>query len=156
MRTTLLVIGLSLTFALSQFTAPAKAADSSESSALPPPSYTQAKAHVDSLRFKHALPILEELVRVEPRNADAWNLLAFSQRNLGNIRSARQNYDKALALDPNHKGAHEYLGEMFLILNDLESAQKQLATLASICPQGCDQRDDLRQAIEAYKTRRGS
>ncbi|MHA1570807.1 MAG: tetratricopeptide repeat protein, partial [Alphaproteobacteria bacterium] len=73
-----------------------------------------------------------------------------------NIKSARENYDKALALDPNHKGAHEYLGEMFLILNDLASAQRQLETLATICPRGCEQRDDLQQAIEAYKIRRGS
>lgn len=154
MRTTLAVLSLSFTLVLGQFAPPANADGTDDGSVLP--SYTEAKAYVDTLRFRLALPILKELVRAEPTNADAWNLLAFSQRNLGDIKLARQNYDKALALDPNHKGAHEYLGEMFLILDDLASAQRQLATLASICPQGCEQHDDLQQAIDAYKTRRGS
>ncbi len=156
MRARVAVIGLTIALAASQLADRAAAVDSSESSAPAAPSYTEAKVYVDSLRFSRALPILQELVRAEPDNADAWNLLAFSQRQLGDIRSARQNYDKALALDPSHKGAHEYLGELFLMLNDLESARQQLLTLTALCPAGCEQREDLQRAIDAFTARQGS
>ncbi len=156
MRSRLPVIGLFILLAATRIAVPANAERSGEVFDNPPPSYAEAKLYVDSLRFKIAIPILTELVVAEPDNADAWNLLAFSQRQLGDFKSARQNYDKALAIDPDHKGAHENLGRMFLILNDLASAQQELLALTAICPQGCEQRNDLRQAIEAYKARQGS
>src|SRR6185437_1937355 len=49
------------------------------------------------------------------------------------------------------KGAHEYLGELYLQMYDPASAQKELATLASLCPDGCDERDTLAKAIAAYQ-----
>lgn len=156
MRQHLPTIALLIALATGHIPTPANAEGSSESLGPVPPSYIEAKAYVDSLRFKIALPILTELVIADPGNANAWNLLAFSQRHLGDLKSARENYDKALALDPNHKGAREYLGQMFLLLNDLASAQQELAALVAICPQGCEQREDLHQAIQAYKAKPGS
>ena len=147
-----LVAALGLAIALGA--APAAAVETQTQPAQP--SYTEAKAYVDSLQFSRALPILQEIVRAEPGNADAWNLLAFSQRNLGDVAAARENYDRALALDPNHKGALEYLGELFLTLNDIEAAQANLAKLAALCPSGCEEREELEQAIAAYQAQQGS
>jgi tetratricopeptide (TPR) repeat protein len=59
-------------------------------------------------------------------------------------------YNRALAIDPNHKGVHEYLGELYLQMHNLPSAQAELTTLASLCPSGCDERDMLTKAIAAY------
>jgi lipoprotein NlpI len=59
-------------------------------------------------------------------------------------------YQRALAIDPNHKGVHEYLGELYLQMHDMASAQKEQTTLASLCPSGCDERETLDKAVAAY------
>jgi lipoprotein NlpI len=69
---------------------------------------------------------------------------------IGDYSMSLTYYNRALAIDPNHKGVHEYLGELYLQMNDMKSAQDQLTTLASLCPSGCDERDMLTKAIAAY------
>ncbi len=61
-------------------------------------------------------------------------------------------YDQALTIDPKHKGANEYLGELYLKLGQLEKAEAQLARLDDICTFGCEEYDELKAAIETYKT----
>ena len=56
--------------------------------------------------------------------------------------------------EPAHKGAHEYMGEAFLMKNDLTGAQKQLAELERICQKNCDEYRDLAQAIDDYKEKK--
>jgi Flp pilus assembly protein TadD len=82
-------------------------------------------------------------------NADAFNLYAFSLRNTGDHRSAFTYYGKALDFDPNHKGAREYLGELYVITGDMIKAGQQLTMLEKLCPSGCEELDDLRKAIAA-------
>jgi Flp pilus assembly protein TadD len=80
-------------------------------------------------------------------SADALNLLAFSLRNQGRHEAAFTYYFKALALDPDHKGAREYLGELYVKTGDMTKAREQLAILERLCPTGCEERDDLAEAI---------
>ena len=87
----------------------------------------------------------------DPSNADAFNMLAYSHRNNGNYDQAFYFYDKALSLDPDHADAHEYVGEAYLAVNDLAKAEEHLAALDDICWLGCEQLDELEDAIEAYK-----
>ena len=61
---------------------------------------------------------------------------------------------QALAIDPSHRGAHEYVGEAFLAAGDFASAEKHLADLAALCPAGCEQRADLAAAIARYRAGR--
>jgi protein involved in temperature-dependent protein secretion len=56
-----------------------------------------------------------------------------------------------LGIDPSHKDAHEYLGELYLRMGDLAKAEKQLKQLGNLCSFGCDQLDELKSAIAAYK-----
>lgn len=81
------------------------------------------------------------------KRADALNLLAFSLRNQGDHEAAFTYYFKALALDPDHKGAREYLGELYVKTGDMDKAREQLAHLQRLCPQGCEELDDLTKAI---------
>ena len=60
-------------------------------------------------------------------------------------------YQKALAIDPEHLGANEYLGELYLQTGDLAKAKERLETLDDVCIFGCDEFDDLKQAIKAYE-----
>ena len=80
-------------------------------------------------------------------HADIYSLLGFALRNAGDIAEAKIYYAKALDFDPEHKGAHEYLGELYLKINDMAKAKEQLAILEKLCPRGCEELDDLRQHI---------
>ena len=51
------------------------------------------------------------------------------------------------------RGAHEYIGEAYLMVNDLPNAEKHLAALRQICLLPCEELDDLDKAVTAYKKR---
>jgi tetratricopeptide (TPR) repeat protein len=102
-------------------------------------------------QYDEAIPLLQNVVADNPRDADAWNYLGFCSRKLGKKEDALGYYQKALAIDPKHKGAHEYLGELYLQMNDLAKAQEQLATLKGLCPGGCEELEDLEADIADYK-----
>ena len=114
-----------------------------------------AKKLIKKEKYKRAISKLEKAMRDEPDNADIYNYLGFAHRKSGNYEKSGTHYQKALSLDPNHKLALEYQGELFLTLNDLVSAQANLAQLANLCPQGCDERDDLAKAIARHQKATG-
>lgn len=137
---------------------PAMAAGSSSSSR--PPAAPSARTSdydtgvkaVKAGDYQRALDLLHKVVQAEPRNADAWNYIGFSERNLGRFDPSLAAYQKALAINPNHVGANEYLGELYLKLGDPEKARQQLAKLQSVCPSGCPEYNDLKKAVDAYQT----
>lgn len=90
----------------------------------------------------------------EPKNADAYNMLAYSYRKQAkpDLPKAFENYNLALKLDPKHKGAHEYIGEAYLMDNKPAEAERHLELLATICGnKTCEEYEDLAKAISAYK-----
>lgn len=117
------------------------------------PSHTteEAQAAVDAGDFAKAVDMLEEILKFEPDNPEVSNLLGYSKRNLGDFDAAMASYNKALSIDPNHKGTLEYQGELFLKLNDKASAEKNLAKLKELCPKGCEAHDTLQAAVERFK-----
>lgn len=90
---------------------------------------------------------LEIAAKDEPANADVRNLLGYAYRNLKDYPAALRAYREALALDANHRGAHEYLGETYVLLGDKAKAREHLAALERICGRSCEQYQDLAQAI---------
>lgn len=114
--------------------------------ARPGPELASARALVKEKRWHAAIGVLARLAVLEP-SADVFNLLAFSQRNAGDFASALENYMRALALDPDHLGAHEYLGELYVKTGEMEKARALLARLVVLCPAGCEEREDLKKAI---------
>lgn len=114
--------------------------------------FQKAEYMVKGEKYAEAIPILQKVVADNPRDADAWNYLGFSARKLGRKEEALGYYQKALALDPKHKGANEYLGELYLMMNDLPKAEAQLATLKGICGgTNCEEVEDLEADIADYK-----
>ena len=107
-------------------------------------------AQIESGRAEQAVAALLDAADSEPNNADIHNLLGFGYRHLGDFELARRHYDRALSLDPDHKDAHEYLGELELQQGNVAAARRHLAALARLCPQGCDELDDLRQALAEH------
>lgn len=106
---------------------------------------------VKAANYGKALKLLRKVVAAKPGNADAWNWIGFSQRNLKQFDQALGAYQKALAIDPNHRGANNYLGELYLKTGKLGKAKERLKRLDSICTFGCKEFDGLKKAITAYE-----
>lgn len=111
----------------------------------------RAEKLIENDKPRDAIPVLEEVVEADDDNADAYNYLGFAYRNLGEYDKSKQFYDRALAIDADHRGAREYLGELYLKLDDLPAAREQLARLDEICGYGCSEYDDLERAISEYQ-----
>jgi Flp pilus assembly protein TadD len=115
-----------------------------------------AKKRVDAKDFRGAVKLLRDVIEAEPRNPDAHNYLGYSYRQLGEFDRARKHYVMALSIDRKHRGAHEYLGELYLQTGDLAGAQKHLAALTRLCPTGCEEHDELMEAVNRYRAKSGS
>jgi tetratricopeptide (TPR) repeat protein len=114
--------------------------------------YDTAKALIkDKEDYAAALPILVALTEAQPDYADAWNLRGFANRKLGNMDEAAAAYDTALTLNPEHLGALEYQGEMFIQTGKMELALANLVKLQSICGD-CEQAQDLKKALDEVKS----
>jgi predicted Zn-dependent protease len=116
-----------------------------------PSEYAIAVRLIKHDKCPEALPHLSNALGDMPHNADVLNYMGYCQRITGNYPVSLNYYNQALAIDPDHKGVHEYLGELYLQMNQPDNANKELATLASLCPRGCDERDALTKAIAAYQ-----
>ena len=110
----------------------------------------RGKQAIEAQDWERAASHLERAARSDPRNADVFNLLAYSYRHLDRIDDAFAYYGRALDLDPRHLGAHEYIGEAYLIVGDPAKAEEHLATLTEICA-SCEETEELAEAIESYK-----
>lgn len=110
------------------------------------------QALIDAGDFEAAMTDLKALIAEDDTNADYYNLLAYSQRNVGELMAALQNYEAALALAPEHLGATEYLGELYLKMGDVAMAEAQLEHLMTIeaCAGVCTEYETLAAAIENY------
>jgi Flp pilus assembly protein TadD len=97
---------------------------------------------------------LAELKRVNATsNADWNNLMGYSLRKSSppDLAGSEKFYNEALRIDPKHKGALEYSGELYLMKGDLPTAEKRLAALSKVCTFGCDEYTDLKKAVDRYK-----
>ena len=97
--------------------------------------------------FKQALADLKIIDSEFKNNADVNNLLGYSSRKLKQYKPAARYYEKALKLNPNHLGALEYQGELFVLTNKVSAAKKNLAKLEKICGLKCGEYLDLKKAI---------
>jgi len=66
---------------------------------------------------------------------------------MGDFDSAAQNYERALMIDPEHVGALEYQGELFLQTGKPEMAQENLARLQQLCGMDCEEYKTLASSI---------
>jgi Tfp pilus assembly protein PilF len=113
-----------------------------------------ARSAIQAKDWKKAIAELNAAVKAEPKNADAHNLLAYSNRKQAqpNLLKAFEHYKIALQLDPKHKGAHEYIGEAYLMDKKPEEAEKHLATLEKLCGnKTCEEYVDLSKSLAAYR-----
>lgn len=131
--------------------APVMAAGTDDGSAAASPTasaYDEAKAMVNEGNFAAALPKLMNVTKEDPKNADAWNLLGFTYRKLGQLSDSDKAYLTVLKINPNHLGALEYQGELFITTGKIDKAKANLAKLQGLCGK-CEQAEDLEKALKA-------
>jgi tetratricopeptide (TPR) repeat protein len=108
---------------------------------------SEADALIKQKNFTAALSLLVQADSAYPNNADINNLLGFSSRNLKQFKQSAQYYQKALRINPNHLGALEYQGELFIQTKKIAAAKRNLAKLKQLCGTNCPEYQDLKKAI---------
>lgn len=111
-----------------------------------------AQGLIEQKNYRDAIQVLNGVVESSPREADAYNLLGYSYRKSKDFNRAERNYKRALRLNPEHKGAIEYYGELLIETDRREKAEDMLAKLETLCPSGCSELDDLRKALAGEQT----
>ena len=117
--------------------------------------YSLAKQAIKDGDYEVAIDKLARLHEEDPKDADVLNLLGYGYRKTGNHDLARDYYLQALAIEPKHRGANEYLGELYLETEQLDKAEERLAVLDGACWLGCGEYTDLKDSIEKYKADKG-
>ena len=117
------------------------------------PDFAQGKRAVEARDWKAAIKWLTAADKRGGRNADIQNYLGFAYRNDGQLDVSFKHYEQALKIDPRHRGAHEYIGEAYLMTRNLAKAEEHLAALKRVCPAVCEEYDDLSRKIADYRAR---
>ena len=99
-------------------------------------------------RYKKALKLLTKANKKKPNNPDTLNYLGFTTRKLGDFENGEKYYLEGLAIEPNHIGINEYLGELYVVTNRIELAKERLNVLANC---NCDEYNELKEIIEGTK-----
>ena len=117
--------------------------------------FAAGKHAIESRNWQAAIKSLSSAALRDTRNADIQNYLGYAYRKAGQFDFAFKHYDRALMLNPRHRGAHEYLGEMYLMVNNVAKAEEHLAALQKICLIPCEEFDDLKEKIDDYRSGAG-
>lgn len=123
----------------------------------PPPAAPAAdvlaptRALIAQGKWRDAVAALQQLN--DTGNADWNNLMGYSLRKAKtpDLAGAERFYNEALRINPKHRGALEYSGELYLMLGDLTKAEARLAALSKACTFGCEEFTDLKEAVAKFK-----
>lgn len=120
------------------------------------PVIEQMQGYTSRKDWQGAAALMKTAVERNPGSADYNNLYAYSMRKgpNPNMDLVLKHYNQALRIDPNHRGAHEYIGEAYLMLNNPAKANEHLATLDRLCTFGCEEFGDLKKAIAEYEAKK--
>jgi len=119
------------------------------------PDFKAGKKALRAENWSGAIAAFELASLRDPTNADIQNYIGYAYRRQRQMGPAIGHYQKALMLNSRHRSAHEHLGEAYLVLGELAKAQQLLEVLENLCLLPCEEYDDLKRAIAAYKTLAG-
>ncbi len=113
--------------------------------------YATALRLIKHEKFAEAIPYLDTALEQRPKNADILNYEGYAHRMTGDYDASLDYYNRALAINPDHRGVHEYLGELYLQKKQPDKAQAELAVLDRLCPSDCAEKDTLTASIAKYQ-----
>ncbi|MDC0853908.1 hypothetical protein OAP61_00885 [Candidatus Pelagibacter sp.] len=99
-------------------------------------------------RYKKAFKLLLVSNKKKPNNPDTLNYLGFTSRKLGNFEKGENYYLEGLAIEPNHVGINEYLGELYVVTDRINLAKERLNVLINC---NCEEYKELKEIIEGTK-----
>jgi Flp pilus assembly protein TadD len=131
------------------------AADSAGPASRADPMMERYQAAADKQDWKSAATAMQAAISKEPSNADYHSLYAYSLRKGGTTEMdlVFKHYNEALKLDPGHRGAHEYIGEAYLLVGNVAKAKEHLGALDKLCFFGCSEYTDLKKAIAEHEAK---
>lgn len=105
--------------------------------------------------WRRSQEVLREALAKDPANADYHNLYAYAIRKgpSPSLDLVFRHYNEALRINPKHRGAHEYIGEAYLMTGNLGKAKEHLAALDRLCFFGCDEYSMLKKAIAEFEAK---
>lgn len=106
---------------------------------------------IDAGKYQSAIDQLHNQLDQDPDNPDIMSLLGYSYRKTQNYENALTFYQWALRVEPRHRGANEYLGELYLETDQFDKAMRQLEILDSLCTFDCKEYSTLKKAIDTYQ-----
>lgn len=115
------------------------------------PDFAAGKKALAAENWNAAIASLKLAALREPENADIQNYIGYAYRRLRHLEPALDHYWKAVALNPRHRSAHEHLGEAFLVMGKIATAEEHLAALKRICLIPCEEYGQLKRAIADYQ-----
>ena len=98
--------------------------------------------------YEKALKLLIKSNKEKPNNPDTLNYLGFTTRKLGDYENGEKFYLQGLAIEPNHIGINEYLGELYVVTNRIDLAKERLKILENC---NCKEYDQLRDIIQGIR-----
>ena len=98
--------------------------------------------------YEKALKLLVKSNKEKPNKADTLNYLGFTSRKLGDFENGEKYYLEGLAIDPNHIGINEYLGELYVATNRHNLAVERLEVLKGC---NCEEYEELKAIIAGEK-----
>jgi Flp pilus assembly protein TadD len=84
----------------------------------------------------------------KPNNADTLNYLGFTTRKLGDFNLGEEYYLQGLAIEPEHNGINEYLGELYVVTNRMDLAKERLEVLRNC---NCEEFQELKEIIDGTR-----
>ncbi|HZN99818.1 MAG TPA: hypothetical protein VFB93_01350 [Burkholderiales bacterium] len=120
------------------------------------PVLEKANAAIARKDWASAQGVLKDAVATSPGNANYHNLYAYSTRKGDNpdMSLVFKHYNEALRIDPQHRGAHEYIGEAYLMVGNVAKAKEHLGQLDKLCFFPCVEYTDLKKAIAEHEKKR--
>ncbi len=120
------------------------------------PVIEKATAATKRQDWASAADVLKGGLATDPNNASYHNLYAYSLRKSANpdMNLVFKHYNEALRIDPKHRGAHEYIGEAYLMVGNLPKAKEHLSALDNLCFFPCVEYTDLKKSIAEYEKKR--
>ena len=115
--------------------------------------YEAGKAAVAASDWAGAIVLMTRAAARDPDNANIQNYLGYAKRNNGDWENGIKHYRTALRLNPQHRGANEYLGHAYLLRGNMQLAQAQLTKLERICGRGCEEYASLSRAVDEHRSR---
>lgn len=114
-----------------------------------------AEYYLSTGKYTQALDVLGGVLHRHPQNADAYTYRGYAYHKLGDLKKARENYSRAIAIYPTHLGANKYLADLYLAEGKLSRAMEQLQVILYVCAgMNCGEADELQSDINRYKAKK--